>query len=108
MWRDVIGKFVLIFQLRQSKKLQSNCFTPEVQTFRYKYNCVIHKLGILRGENLNLIIVGNKYFITEKNPDSEMPDVRVINNWKHHIYVRIVSETVIYNEVRKLVTPFSS
>ena len=38
----------------------------------------------------------------ENNPDSEMPDVRVINNWKHHIYVRIVSETVIYNEVRKI------
>ena len=31
-----------------------------------------------------------------------MPVVRVINNWKHHIYVRIVSERVIYNEVRKI------
>jgi len=27
-----------------------------------------------------------------------MPDVRVINNWKHHIFVRIVSNSVTYNE----------
>jgi len=27
-----------------------------------------------------------------------MPDVRVVNNWKHHILVKIVANSVTYNE----------